>query len=265
MEFRPTKHLIDAGIISPLLAKDILKECPYDGAPILRNLELTVTKCMHPECRGHMKFRADDMLKYLGVKGIGPETCLTYIKSKGLSNHFQIIPLVFGDNKPSLHLWEVAMFCYVPGISTGWEEVLAGYGNFREFFINSPQANYYSPYRSKLEEAEKYFHIKLPLARRKIDVMITGSINGFSPRDAFIDACNAIVGSLIRIKKSGQKQSANYLICEYKENLLMSLEAGLPVTGKAEAAWKGGAKIVTSAEFLSDLHLLVRELLGINE
>lgn len=265
MLFKTTRKLIEEGTIAPEVAEDILKECPLDGAPIIRNENLTMARCLHPECRGHMKYKADDLMKYLGVKGIGPETCLNFIKSKGLLSHFELVPIIFPNEKPRLHLWEVAMFCYVPGMSKGWEGLLAGYGTFTEFFEKADIPSELISYRKRLEAAEKFFDIKAPLARKKIEVMITGSINGYLNRDHFIDACNDVVGGLVRIKLCGKKQSVHYLIAENKENIVKALQEGMGVTQKAEAAWKGGAKIVTSEEFLKDLHVLVKELLGIKE
>lgn len=262
---RTTQQLIDIGVINRDLAPYLMKECPYDGAPIIRNDELTSARCMHPECRGHMMYRADDLFKYLGVKGIGPKSCLAMIKTKDARTHFDLVPVIFGEIKPRLHLWEIAMFCYIPGIQTGWENILAGYVSFTAFFEGNESYAYLKPFRKRLEYAEKFFNVKPPLAKRKIEVMITGSINGYGNRNLFIDACNSVVGGLVRVKSVGAKQSADYLICENKTNVLKNREVGIEGTGKIEAAINGGVKVVTSVEFLEDLHLLVKEILGIKE
>lgn len=264
MEYKTTQQLIDDGTIPEELADLVVRNCKFDGFPIIRNLALTSAHCIHPDCRGHMQFRGEELLKYLGIKGIGPATCLSCIKSKGLANHFQLIPVIFKDAKPRLHLWEIAKFCYIPGVSNGWEDMLSGYTTFTEYFASGHVPDFVQPFKYRLLNAEKFFDVKPPLSSRKLDVMITGSINGYGNRDQFISDCNAVVGSLVRVKKCGKKQSANYLICEYKTDLIKSLEAGLSGTGKAEAAWRGGAKIVTSEEFLADLHYLVKEILGSN-
>lgn len=261
--------LVEQGYISPALAPDILVICPDDGYPILRNHDLTFAKCMNPYCRLHVMHRADSLLKYLGHhKGIGPKGCLNLLKTFGLRTQFEVMDKVYkstgvlGVNKPQLYLWEIAQFQYIPGLSSTLEDVLAGYVSFREYFESSYPLNILKPYKTELIEAEKFFDVKMPLSRDKIEVMITGSISGFKKRDDFIAHLNSIAGHHVRIVLKGKNQSVDYLIAEDKINILMSIERGTP-NGKTDAALRGGVRILTPNEFMSEFAQVIRVRKGL--
>ena len=257
--------LLDEGYIDPRLSADIKMFCDDDGYPILRNTELTFAKCMKPDCRLHAMYRADSLLKYLGHhKGVGPKGCLNLMKVYGLQDQFEVMEKVYsisktlGENKPRLHLWEVAMFTYIPGFSKDLEEILAGCLNFTEYFNSEYPLKVLSLYRHKLLKAEKYFDIKMPLSRDSITVMITGSIRGYKKRDYFVDHMNELAGSIVRVVLRGPKQSADYLITDDKYGILMSVQNG-SMNGKTEAAIKGGVKIVTPVEFMTQFAELISQ------
>lgn len=259
-----TEALIVSGRIPIHYGKMLLKRCPIDNYPIYRNIELTRAKCGNPKCKGHMKHKADDLLKYLGVSGIGPKTCFNIIAENGLENHFEILRFVFKD-KPALQLWEIAMFCYVDGISTEWENILAGYASFDEFYEKENPQGIIKYSRNILTKAEAYFYVLPPLSRDCWEVMITGSINGYKNRDEFVNDCNTRYGMTIRTKKVGQKQSADYLICDNKESLLELMAVGQG-SKKAKAASKGmiyhDLKVVTAGEYALMLDRAVKRKLG---
>jgi len=268
-KFVPTQQLIDEGFIDPLLASSILVTCPDDGKPILRNYELTFAKCMNPWCRNHMMHRADSLLKYLGHhKGIGPKGCLNLLKTFGLKTHFEVMEKVYKETnvlnggKPRLHLWEIAMFCYIPGFSTELEDILSGYISFSEYFNSPYPLKGLRAYKQPLLDAEKFFEVKMPLARDKIEVMITGSIHGFKKRDHFIDHLNEIAGHLVRVVLKGKNQSVDYLITEDKVGILLGIQRGA-YNLKTDAALKGGVRILTPNEFMHEFAEVIRKRKGL--
>jgi len=261
----PTSMLIEQGYISPRLASMILVTCPSDGHAILRNKELTYAKCQKQNCRNHMKHRADALLKHLGkTKGIGPESCLNIAKAFKLETHFEVMAKVYeklGLDRPSVFLWEIGKFAFVPGISNELEDELSGYWNFEEYFAQpNPDPMLYKM-RTVLINAQKYFVIKPPLSRIKIEVMITGSISGYSPRETFITHVNDVCGRVVRVVLKGKKQSVNYLITEDKQVILASMTDGL-MNGKTDAAFKGGVQVVTPREFLVEMKSHVEKIMA---
>lgn len=256
---KTTKQLIEEGVISSQIAKLVMITCPYDGYPIVRNEELTVAFCARPSCIGHRKFQLDDLLKHFGVKGIGPQKCEEYLNIVGIDNIFMAAEMVLGY-RPQMHLSEIAKFCYTRGISNEWENVLAGFASFTDFY-NTERSLPYRKYKGMLLDAEKYVNVLKPLSREKVEVMITGSIIGYSNRELFIKDCNEIVGGVIRVKLCGAKQSADYLIVEEKEEVLRAAKSGGGST-KARAAINGGVKVVTSKEFVIELAAIVKTLIG---
>lgn len=246
MSLGTTDQLISSGIIPHEIGKYLKKTCDYCGCPIINNYELTERYCANFNCYGHMQHRADDMCKKLGFKDIGPATCLSILKANHLGHHFEILPYICKD-KPRVYLWQIAEMAGVPGVKSKWEDLLAGYKTFDEYFALASVPKDIIPFRSMLNNSLKYFDIIPPLSKRSIIVMITGSIRGFNNREDFIAMCNHAGGSILKIQLKGKRQSADYLITENKNTN----------TPKAQAARDNNIPIVSPTEFL----LIFKELL----
>lgn len=207
-------ELVEKKIIEECYAKHMLEKCACGGT-LIRNERLTSTKCNNPWCYVHMKYKADNMLKYLGVKGIGPETCEKLIFQYSIMHHLDLVPKIF-DYKPRLHLWEVAKICQIEDYNEKCLEIFSGFKDFEEFFSQAPLyiPNDIRPYKDILIRAEKYFTINPPLSKENIEVMITGNLRLYSPRKLFIDKLNYTYGKFIRTDLKGEAQKNKYLITE---------------------------------------------------
>lgn len=253
-ELYTTDYLISKGRIKSKTAMVCKRECPC-GKPIYRNWKLTKALCIDPYCKYHLKYKAETMFKYLGVKGLGAETCGMYIQRFKTTNHFELIPYVFKSKKPRLYLWEVALLTGIPGYSTKLEEMMIGYNTFHEYFSkekNIPRIIHV--YKNILMRAQSYFVIRPSLAKECITVMITGNITGYSPRDKFIDACNDIVGDVIRVKLVGKgKSNRDYLITEDPST----------GTGKVLDAIDAGINVVHPSIFIDELEKIYFGKIGV--
>lgn len=224
-EWKTLFHWFMRGKIPPQIFDHINAKCKHCGHEIIANENLTQHKCSNPMCGYHAKHRAAKLLHELGFKNIGPETCGRYLSLMDTSNHFLVLDAVLKRHnleKPYVELWEVAKFATIPGISTGWQKVLAGYKSFEAFFGDNtnPDARKYMKYKDYLIEAESHFRIKPPRCRDVIwKVMIHGRLSGYKSRNLFISQCNDIVGQYINIElHTSAILSADYLITEFPDD-----------------------------------------------
>lgn len=244
MKVFTTTQLVENGILPEWLGDELAHTCEC-GCPILNNRELTLRWCMNPNCYYHMQHKADEMFKHIGVKGIGPATCLATLKHLRLKNHFQLLPHVLGEVKPRVRLWEIADMAGIHSYGkTFWEKELADKKSFVDYFGSG---NYIpqdiTRHKEMLIDAESYFEVRPPLSSRYVTVMLNGSVTGFTNRDLFIDKCNEIAGQYLRVRQVGKNQSASYCITQNP----MSKE------GKVQLARDQGIPIVHPTEFLAIL------------
>lgn len=234
--YKTTQKLIDGGVIPPSFAPYILKECPDCHMPIYRSTNLKSAHCGNLNCINHLSERADTMFKYLGLKGIGAKTCKKVMLSLQLTNHLQLIPVMMLQT-PTVYLWEVAMFCFIPGYSKKMEDVFEGYKSFVDFFNTEQDIPVkIKMYKDELIEAEQYFKIKPPLSKDTVEIVMTGEIycniggeyKRFKPRDSFVDFCNSITGELVKTKLVGKKQSADFVVTNLKESTNEKFQLNLP-------------------------------------
>ena len=272
-EWFTTSQLVEMGKLSPLIAEGIKEDCeiPGCGCPILNNLEMTKRRCSNYYCYGHMKYRANDMCKRLGIKDIGPETCYKILKSNHLESHFHLLPYILPEGvKPKIHLWEIADMACIPGISKKWEDILEGAKSFEDFFSRPGIPRDIRVFKDNLITASKFFEIKPTLSSRVISVMITGSISGYSPRSKFIETCNDLFGQFVKIKLGEKKQSHDYLITENiraipfaKERLKSNPYLPASSMSKMELAIYSSTPIKTPREFLITISELLEEIFGV--
>jgi hypothetical protein len=264
-----TKKLVKESILNEL---ESVCDVPGCGCPIIVNEELTKMRCANPDCYGHMKHRADDMCKQLDIKGIGPETCYKILRDNHLKNHFQVLPYVLKDGKkPRLHLWEIAKMAAIPGVSKRWEDLLEGIPSFEKFFEDRENYKKFYHYKQLLIEACQYFDIKPTLSGRVVSIAIHGSIKGYRNRKSFVDDCNDIFGSVIKVRLRENNQSNDYLVTEetntiaiIKKRLERMQYIKTSSLNKMELAIYCGIPIKTPNEFIQIILKYIQENYGNN-
>lgn len=234
------------------LYNNISKRCEYCGAHIADDGPYTQRYCINPRCYGHMMQRIDKLAKRFQINGFGPKAALSYCRSHGTQNHLEILKDWFPDSKPSVYLWEVGELAMIYSLGPNeWKTIALGYSSFNDMFtqnVNLPalvQAN-----RDYLLYCETFFSVKAPLARRVVNVMITGSVSGFSNRDMFIEGVNMTFGKFIQTVNVGKrKTNVDYLITE----------PGTQDNSKYRDAIKYGIPIVSPTEYLYILKGMLNE------
>lgn len=218
----------------------------YDGV-----MKLTQRWCINPTCPYHMRKRVEMLAKYFGVVGVGPETALDMVKGHKFRNHLEALQYWF-PVPPEVYLYEVAELSYIYGVDSGWKELLAGYSSFEDYF---DEAGFIPAYalenEAYLKECQKFFRIrKDKIATDVLKVMITGSINGFSSKDAFLDAINAKYKDYFRVVNNKKTIRGTYCLIK---------EPGSVDYSKTQIALDHDIPIMSSSKFLNILEGLKGE------
>lgn len=229
---------------------NIMCYCTYCGAHIADNSDtgkLTARWCVNPYCPGHMMHKAYAIVNYYGAKGIGPETCLKYIKRGKYKTPFQIIPDVFGaDVKPTASLAEIASLAGIDGYGmTQAQKELNSYATFELYFRICATPNpLLVENKELLMDAEKYFTLKPPRSVRKLYVMGTGSFEGYANREQFFASLNAVFGEYVDIIQTGKRKTGVTFLIKEKNAVDHS---------KSQIARQCGIPIITPNEFIAFL------------
>ena len=223
--------------------------CTYCGAYIADNSDtgkMTARWCLNKQCPGHMMHRAYSIANYYGAKGIGPERCLKLIKLGKYKTPFEIIPELFGDNKPSASLSEIATLACIEGYgSTQAQKELNSYATFEQYFNICARPNPLLVENAELLiEGEKYFNIKPPRSPRKLYVMGTGSFDGYTSREQFFDVINAKFGEYVDVIQTGKRKTGVSFLIKEKNAVDHS---------KSRIAHECNIPIVTPSEFIAFL------------
>lgn len=219
------------------------------GAPIVRNVTLTKAKCSDTHCRFHLAHRAARMLKYLDIKGYGPETCRKLLTQYHLYAHIPLLGKLI-DYKPKVYLWEIAKLECIDGYDSQCEELFAGYKTFEDYFRNAGDIPASVRERTyNLVSAEKFFDIKRPLSRNNVKVTIHGSVPGYRNRDMYIAHLNDLYGKLIRLVPKTTAGPCDFVITTEKYSQHR----------KITDARKYGIPILSPKEFESELVTLIEK------
>lgn len=220
----------------------------------------TFRRCSNKDCFGMKGHRGDFMFKLLGYKGIGPATCISLAEGlKGISH----VAMLKTYEKPTMSLGTYLRIHCFEGVDSAWDSICArnSYYTLDELFNE-----YSGKYRSILEENKELLYSNLQYVTLKerehltaekptlcYNIMITGTPNGFSSKQDFIDKLNAaMLGKVIITHQVTKRQSdVDFLI----------REPGSTTKGKVEAAIKGGIPIVTSSQFIN---ILIEDVKRIN-
>lgn len=244
------------------LYNNINKYCPECGAPLFDdgptdsdgNVQYTQRYCANPYCPGHMAEKIAYMATKLGIPGVKGATALSMIKLRGLKSHLEAIPYWYQDSKPpALYLWEIADIAQVYGLQNKWRELLSGCNSFKEFYDSYPcMTQDLIDCKPILLKAESYFEVKPALSKRIINIMMTGSIDGYSNRKDFVTYLNDKVGKYIQIVEVGKRaHDVDFLVKE-------------PYTvdhSKTGVAINNNIPIVSSAQFVWYLNQELQQLL----
>lgn len=243
------------------LLRNINKVCPYCGANICDsgpfdnygNMTYTQRFCINPKCPGHMSHKIDILAKRFNIKNFGPETALSLCRLNHYDNHLEALKFWFPEEKPYVHLWEVADMAMLYGYSGSWRDMLLGCKDFEEFFAtktNLPPV--ISANKDYLIYCQSFFRIKPPLSVNVINVMMTGSINGYSNRAQFIAAINETFGKYVQVIDVGKRvRGVSFLI----------KEEGTVDHSKSALAMSSGIPIVTPITFLQYVANKVKEVI----
>lgn len=241
-----TKVMIIKGLIPPEYAEHIKERCEC-AWPIERTLNLRQAWCSNPNCPYHEKNKAVTMLKYLGVKDIGPAKGEILLKQNGVKNHIDLIPKLYTE-KPCVYLWEIALLVAIPGYESKLQDLFKGFKTMQEFVDSQRFPADMLPYKSILLRAENYFNIKPELSEKEIVIMMTGSLTGYGSRENFVQEVNNKLGNYISVKLVSKRASnVHYLVTERKDS----------TSTKAVLARKNNIPIVTPAEFLAIIKAMV--------
>ena len=228
----------DIGVYIPSwLVGEIPEVCPYCGADLVCNLDtgvFTSMWCSNPNCRGHMAYKIEYLAKYYKIDGVGPATAREAIDIYGLKSHLDILEYWFPSKPPCESLSRIVDLACIRGIGLAkMRSTVDAYPSFEAFFA-SVDGQPFIELRDQLIEAEKHFTVKPPMSRNVLNIMLTGSIHGFSSRTAFLDYLNDKYGQLINIidvKK--RKTNVHFLVKEDDAvdhaKSRIAQEAGIPI------------------------------------
>lgn len=204
------------------------------GYIILNNDKLTIRTCSNPSCPYHLAEKADYVLKYLGIKGVGSKTLLGLIKSKKYLSHLDVLQDYF-DEKPLVSLNEVAKLTMIYGHDKGFEEYCTSYSSFEQMFANEEYLpDFIEDNKEELLEAEKHFRVRPGFIGGVFNVMLTGEIHGYPARNMFIDDLNDKFGNIVYIKDVGRRKTGvDALIAEddtpFHSKMAIAKEKGIPI------------------------------------
>ena len=224
------------------IKENISSVCPYCEGYFLDNDEFTLRKCSNAYCPGHLAHKMDKLLKSLGVKDFGPATALDYITQFHLTSHLQILKFFF-PNKPSIPLYKVGEYAMIHGIDKAWQTLVSGFSNMAEFTKSSRCPANLRANAEYLNYVESFFNVEEPLEGQIINVMLSGSIDGYNNRRAFIGDLNQKYGHHVQLIDVGKrKTNVDYLIKEpwtvdhEKSNL--AAQSGIPILSSKELVEK---------------------------
>ena len=238
------------------LSSNISPKCKYCGSDMMNyynpDKRCTNRRCSNHVCPAMIAARADFMRNLLNIKGVGFAGCLEKVKARNITNPVELLGA--WNLKPKVSLGTFLRIHCFEGVDSEWEKITQ---TLNVFTLEDLYAKYDGKWKPLLEANKellfndlKYVELEQPKNDFKgesiiITIMITGTPNGFSSKESFIQQCNDLLGGKIIIihQKTKRQSGVDYLI----------REPGSTTRGKVEAAKKGGIPIVTSEQFFSIL------------
>lgn len=229
------------------LRSRIYTTCPHCGCFMIDNENLTQRRCGYPRCPGHMAARINKLAKWFNIKNIGPGTAMSYILDFHLTSHLQIVPFLF-KTKPQLYVWEIGELAMIPGYDSKWKSLAINAESMQDFISSFRCPSDLRKNAESLLYAETFFEVKAPLKGRVINVMMSGSIDGFNSRDLFIREVNERFGQYIQLVNVGKRKTGvDYLIKEPHtidhDKTQVAVNSGIPILSSKELLRKIAAHI----------------------
>ena len=226
--------------------ENIAKMCPECGTPIAQNELLTARWCPNPACPGHLKHRIADAADFFGIKGIGPETAHSLIRTYKMKTPFDAIPIWFKDSKPLVSLADISQLACIEGYgATTAEKELSGYSTFEEYFRMAPVVNpLLREKKDLLIDAQKFFRLKPALSKHSINVMGTGSFHGYSSRKEYFDFVNMLFGQYVHVIQTGERKTGIAFLLKEEDAIDHS---------KSKTARENNIPIITPLQFIAIL------------
>lgn len=212
----------------------IKDRCSVCGKIRVGNEKLTEVRCIDRNCLKYEINKAVSVVKFFKINGYGPETCKSLMYTYGITDHMDLIPIWFKENKPNVYLWEVALLAGIPGYADKSEDIFKGYPTFLEYFAKEDDIPLeILRYKDRLIRYEKMFKLKKPLSSIEITIMISDSIKGFASKDDFVEFCNKLFGSVAKTKwVKHQSAKAMFLISDtgiMHSKVRYALDKNIPV------------------------------------
>lgn len=245
------------------LAPHLKSTCRYCGSPMENYYNIdgrcTNRRCSNPDCAGMIAARADNMRQLIGLKGIGFSKCLSDVQLNNIKRPIELLrvwkckPIVTLGTFLRMQCWE--------GVDSEWDmitqqndfytldELFEGYdGKYRQLLEDNKEDLYRTVEFVYLKERQRG-NVQNAV---KMTIMITGTPNGFSTKEEFVEECNkACKGKIITIHQKTKRQTG--VDCLIKE-------PGTTTRGKVEAAMKGGIPIITSLEYIYLLGAIMKKI-----
>jgi hypothetical protein len=199
-----------------------------------------------------MKYKAADLVKFLGITNVAEETCYKLITTNKLKSHFEVIPLLMKE-KPSLELWQIAKLCFIPDVSDSWVKWLGGKSDLHDSYFPGELRRY----KGDIEFATQFFTVlHRENKQMTVDIAVHGGLGQFGSREQFVMLCNGLEANIVNtVLKSSVTNSVAFLVT-YQPNDTSCR--------KVRDADMKGVRKCTPEEYLSFLAVQAGEYLARN-
>lgn len=280
-EWVTVKGLVDSNKLPPQVSKIIPLVCPYCHSDIIISPNLTRMCCSNEKCPVTVANTLELFFKELGVEQFGQANCLDIVYENDIYNIYEVLDLSWEQmpkrytddvkkklyisirNKLSQPIAKIIKALHLEGISDSAFKIFDDVNNIEEFYDELEEfgqdyikeklgINYgirtASIYNVLMREKHQIINTVLrfnviEVASRKLEIVITESVNNFSSKDAFIEYLNSKFGHKYNIvRKNSISKTTDCLIAERRTS-----------TAKYQKALNYGIKILTSEEFIKAL------------
>lgn len=215
-------------------------------------MKLTQRWCSNPECKYHMAEKVQMLAKRFGIDGVGPETARYEVTHYMYRTHLDALRVWFQE-KPSVFLYEAAEMSYIYGVDSKWKEWLVGYNSLDEFYRESKNIpDVMLMHRDYLYQCMDYFNIKKSEESRAVlKVMLSGSMHGYSSRDAFLSAINSEFKDYFCVLDNKKT---------VRDTVALIIEKDSVDYSKSDIAKRHSIPTFTSQEFIAFLNQIKEEM-----
>lgn len=188
------------------LQENINTECPYCGTPLTNNAMLTNRCCPNPLCPEHMARKMAVLAKRFGIRNFGVAAARQMIRRHHFRLHTQILPYWFIE-KPMLYLYEVGEICLIKGHQKQWRTYCEGLDTMLQV-VQSPRTPQEVRQQGGLLLCTAALcHIKPRLLGKRLNVMLSGTFDGYRSRADFVLAMNRAYGDVVEVVDVGKRKT----------------------------------------------------------